>query len=206
MIASIFSLFVSSMSRLLCTQLDYQALFNYKHGCKWILKRGVTKRKLTLFGVWRHLFHERDEVEQELGVVVGQFQIIAILPGEQTRHLQVKKKQPCHATSSLHSTATHNIKWICRSNIWCQRVQHACLKSQWQQRENTADDLNNAAAHIGEKVNLLEWCNQLTAGCRQYMHNLDVHLIFESPVPFSVVGVYYTEIRNQSCAPCCIHP
>lgn len=50
-------------------------------------KKRDEKRKLTLFGVRRHLFHESDEVEQELGVVVGQFQIIAILPGKQTRHL-----------------------------------------------------------------------------------------------------------------------
>lgn len=45
-------------------------------------KEARKKRKLTLFGVWRHFFHESDEVEQELGVVVGQFQIIAILPGD----------------------------------------------------------------------------------------------------------------------------
>lgn len=40
--------------------------------------------KLTLFGVWRHLLHESNEVEQELSVVVGKFQIIAVLPEEQT--------------------------------------------------------------------------------------------------------------------------
>lgn len=58
---------------------------------KGIKKRGVIQiHKLTLFGVWRHFFHESDEVEQELGVVVGQFQIIAILPGEHTEHPQVK--------------------------------------------------------------------------------------------------------------------
>lgn len=36
--------------------------------------------KLTLFGVRCHLFHESNEVEQELSVVVGQLQIIAVLP------------------------------------------------------------------------------------------------------------------------------
>lgn len=56
-----------------------------------------------MFGVWRHLFHESDEVEQELGVVVGQFQIIAILPGEQTRHLHVKKTLPCNIYTLSHS-------------------------------------------------------------------------------------------------------
>lgn len=35
---------------------------------------------LTVLGVWRHFLHQADEVEQELGVVVGQFQIIAVLP------------------------------------------------------------------------------------------------------------------------------
>lgn len=40
---------------------------------------------LTLFGVWRHFLHEGNEVEQELGVVVGQFQIIAVLPEEEEK-------------------------------------------------------------------------------------------------------------------------
>jgi hypothetical protein len=35
---------------------------------------------LTLFGVWRHLLHESDEVEQELGVVAGQLQLVAVFP------------------------------------------------------------------------------------------------------------------------------
>lgn len=65
------------------------------------------KRKLTLFGVWRHLFHESDEVKQELGVVVGQFQIIAILPGKQTRHLHVKKNS-CHATFTYYLILTRH--------------------------------------------------------------------------------------------------
>lgn len=42
--------------------------------------------KLTLFGVWSHLLHERDEVEQELRIVVGQFQIVAVLPENQEQH------------------------------------------------------------------------------------------------------------------------
>lgn len=43
--------------------------------------------RLTLFGVGRHFLHEGDEVEQELGVVVGQFQIIAVLPEEEEEPL-----------------------------------------------------------------------------------------------------------------------
>lgn len=97
-------------------------------------KRGKKRGKLTLFGVWRHLFHESDEVEQELGVVVGQFQIIAILPGEQTRHRHVKKNiaiQHLYSVSFSHCTARCNTKWICRSriDIGYQRVRHACLKN-----------------------------------------------------------------------------
>lgn len=47
----------------------------------------VKRNKLTLFRVRRHLLHESNEVEQELRVVVGQFQIIAVLPDEQTWYL-----------------------------------------------------------------------------------------------------------------------
>lgn len=76
--------------------------------------KGKKRGKLTLFGVWRHLFHESDEVEQELGVVVGQFQIIAILPGEQTKASPRKKKR-CHATFilclilTLHCEMQHKV-------------------------------------------------------------------------------------------------
>lgn len=48
--------------------------------------------KLTLFGVRCHLLHESNEVEQELSVVVGQFQLIAVLPEEQTRHFNSEKE------------------------------------------------------------------------------------------------------------------
>lgn len=55
--------------------------------------------KLTLFGIWRHLLHEGNEVEEELCVVVGQFQIIAVLPEEHRNHLRWKKCS--HATFTL---------------------------------------------------------------------------------------------------------
>lgn len=48
--------------------------------------------KLTLFGVRCHLLHESDEVEQELGVVVGQLQIIAVLPEEQKKSFNAEKR------------------------------------------------------------------------------------------------------------------
>lgn len=48
----------------------------------------MSKTKLTLFGVWCHLLHECDEVEQELCVVVGQLQIIAVLPEKQGKALK----------------------------------------------------------------------------------------------------------------------
>lgn len=47
--------------------------------------------KLTLFRVRCHLLHERDEVEQELCVVVGQLQIIAVLPENQGKALKPLK-------------------------------------------------------------------------------------------------------------------
>lgn len=120
------------------------------------MKREVKKKKKekrgkpTLFGVWRHLFHESDEVEQELGVVVGQFQIIAILPGEQTRHLHVKKTLPCNIYTLSHShTALRDAtqseyaeaEVTLDTNVCGMRV----LKSSWQKKrnkKNTADDLN----------------------------------------------------------------
>lgn len=49
--------------------------------------------KLTLFGVRCHLLHEGNEVEQELSVVVGQFQIIAVLSEVQTRHFKKVKNK-----------------------------------------------------------------------------------------------------------------
>lgn len=49
--------------------------------------------KLTLFGVRCHLLHESDEVEQELGVVVGQLQIIAVLPEEQKKRFNAEKRR-----------------------------------------------------------------------------------------------------------------
>lgn len=106
-----------------------------------------------------------------------------------------------HITSSSHGTATHNTKWICRSDIRCRRVEHAFLKkSEATKRENTADDLSNAEAHLGEKVILLEWRNQPEAGCRQYMHNLDVLLIFKRPVPLSVVGLLCITLKKETRA------
>lgn len=52
--------------------------------------------KLTLFGVRCHLLHESNEVEQELSVVVGQFQIIAVLPEEQTKYYRKVKTWSCN--------------------------------------------------------------------------------------------------------------
>lgn len=49
--------------------------------------------KLTLFGIWRHLLHEGNEVEEELCVVVGQFQIIAVLPEEHRKSLKMEIMQ-----------------------------------------------------------------------------------------------------------------
>ena len=48
--------------------------------------------KLTLFGVRCHFLHESNEVEQELSVVVGQFQIIAVLPEEEIKHFNTEKE------------------------------------------------------------------------------------------------------------------
>lgn len=42
--------------------------------------------RLTLFGVGSDLLHQSDEVEQELRVVVGQLQVFAVFPEENTRH------------------------------------------------------------------------------------------------------------------------
>lgn len=50
---------------------------------------------LTLFRVRRHLLHESYEVEQELCVVVGQLQIVAVLPEEQTSN-QRQNREPVH--------------------------------------------------------------------------------------------------------------
>lgn len=58
--------------------------------------------KPTLFGVRCHLLHESNEVEQELSVVVGQFQIIAVLPGEQTRHFKKVKTRSCNIYALLY--------------------------------------------------------------------------------------------------------
>lgn len=40
---------------------------------------------LTLFGVRSHLLHESDEVEQEVSVVVGELQLIAVFPEDSQR-------------------------------------------------------------------------------------------------------------------------
>lgn len=42
--------------------------------------------RLTLFGVGCDLLHQSNEVEQELRVVVGQLQVFAVFPKENTRH------------------------------------------------------------------------------------------------------------------------
>lgn len=61
-----------------------------KHG-RISLILDIYMSPLTLFGVWRHLLHEGNEVEQELGVIVGQFQIIAVLPEEEQKAILRRK-------------------------------------------------------------------------------------------------------------------
>lgn len=66
----------------------------------WCGVRSVSV-KLTLFGVRRHLLHESDEVEQELRVVAGQFQIVAIFPEDKSKRLQKVKQTRRHHLSPL---------------------------------------------------------------------------------------------------------
>lgn len=60
--------------------------------------------KLTLLRVGCHLLHESNKVEQELCVVVGQFQIIAVLPEDQTRHLNSDEKMKHDKTCARYYT------------------------------------------------------------------------------------------------------
>lgn len=75
--------------------------------------------KLTLFGVRCHLLHESNEVEQELSVVVGQVQIIAVLPEKQTRYFNSEKRRlktntsikQKHSASFVLHRVTQYKKW-----------------------------------------------------------------------------------------------
>lgn len=101
----------------------------------------LKRNPLTLFRVRCHLLHESNEVEQELSVVVGQFQVIAVLPEEQTFKLRWRRKtnKPVHSIYTLPasfglSKGKRNTKWrSIKPNHtqvpWCCRLSCAACMS-----------------------------------------------------------------------------